>query len=60
MELQDYNLIDLYASQLDIVELGFLMENFSNDLIGENATRTNTNSILAYLNLMSPEFSNLG
>ncbi|MEL4895963.1 peptidylprolyl isomerase [Crocosphaera sp. Alani8] len=48
VELQDYNLIDLYASQLDSAELGFLIENFPNDLIGENATRTDADAILAY------------
>ena len=48
VELQDYNLIDLYASGLDEAEFGFLIENFGNDLIGENATRTDAVSVLAY------------
>lgn len=48
VEAQDFNLIDLYTAQLDVVELGFLIDNFPNDLIGENATRTNADAIMAY------------
>ncbi|MGK7959359.1 M10 family metallopeptidase C-terminal domain-containing protein, partial [Crocosphaera sp.] len=55
IEQQDYSLINLYASQLDVLEFGFLVENFANDLIGENATRTNADSILAYFETIVPE-----
>lgn len=55
VELQDYNLIELYAAQLDEVELDFLLNNFPNDLIGENATRTDAVSILAHFETISVE-----
>ncbi len=55
VQLQDYNLINLYASQLDVAEIGFLIENFSNDLIGENAMRPDATSILAYFDTIIPE-----
>lgn len=48
IEPQDHNLINLYASGLDVIEFGFLIENFSNDLIGANATRNDASSIFAY------------
>ncbi|MGK7959023.1 CARDB domain-containing protein, partial [Crocosphaera sp.] len=55
LEVQDYNLIDVYASQLDPLEVGFLIENYSNDLIGDNATRADADSILAYFETIVPE-----
>ena len=33
LELQDYNLIDLYAAQLDEVEFDFLLNNYAKNLI---------------------------
>ena len=54
IELQDYNLIDLYAAQLDEAEFGFLLENYANDLIGDNATRTDATSILAHFETIVP------
>ena len=48
VELQDHNLINLYSSQLDESEFDFLINNFSNDLIGEFSTRTDATSIFAY------------
>ena len=50
LEPQDYNLINLYSSQLDESEFYFLINNFSNDLIGKNSTRTDASSIFSYLN----------
>ncbi|MDJ0842657.1 MAG: hypothetical protein QNJ08_00300, partial [Crocosphaera sp.] len=50
LEQQDFNLIELYGTQLDEREFDFLVNNFSNDLMGENATRPDTDSILSYLN----------
>ena len=55
VQLQDYNLINLYASGLDVAEFGFLIDNFANDLIGENATRTSADSILSYFHTTIPE-----
>ena len=55
VQLQDYNLINLYASGLDVAEFGFLIDNFANDLIGENATRTSADSILSYFDTIIPE-----
>ena len=48
LQSQDYNLINLYASQLDVAEFGVLIEKFANDLIGENPTRPDAASIFAY------------
>ena len=50
LEPQDYNLINLYSSQLDESEFDFLINNFSNDLIWKNSTRTDSSSIFSYLN----------
>lgn len=54
VEQQDFNLINLFASQLDVLELGFLVNHFSNDLMAENATRPNADSIVAYFDTMVP------
>jgi VCBS repeat-containing protein len=54
-ELQDYNLIDLYAVQVDEAELGFLLEKYPHDLLGENPTRPDATSILAYFETIDPE-----
>ncbi|MDJ0846683.1 MAG: hypothetical protein QNJ08_20900, partial [Crocosphaera sp.] len=55
IEQQDYNLIDLFASQLDDLEFGFLIDNFTNDLIAENASRNNADLILTYFDTIVPE-----
>lgn len=55
VEQQDYNLIDLFASQLDDLEFGFLIDNFTNDLIAENASRNNADLILTYFDTIVPE-----
>ncbi|MDJ0844826.1 Ig-like domain-containing protein [Crocosphaera sp.] len=53
VELQDYNLIDLYAGQLDREEFEFLLNTFPNDLLGEGANRNDADSILAYFETIS-------
>ena len=50
IEPQDYNLINLFAAGLDQAEFEFLLDNFSNDLLGVGATRTDADAILGYLN----------
>ena len=50
IEPQDYNLIGLFAEGLDRAEFTFLLDNFSNDLLGVGATRTDADAILGYLN----------